>query len=71
MHVDAINAFGVSAGRVASFRVVSRHQIHYFRSSSRFMRLVRFPAAPQQKVLVSGLSVDGTMDDDRADLVHP
>jgi len=45
---------GVSAGRVASFRVVSRSQIRYLRSSRRFMRLVRFPAAPQQKQQVRG-----------------
>ena len=43
------NIFGVSAGRFALFRVVSRSQVHYFRSSRRFMRLVRFPAAPLRK----------------------
>jgi hypothetical protein len=48
-HVDAVNTFGVSAGHSASFRVVSRRQIQYFRSSRRFMRLVRFPAAPQRR----------------------
>lgn len=46
LHVDAINTFGVSAGRLAYFRVVSRSQIHCFRSSRRFLRLVRFSAAP-------------------------
>src|SRR5271156_555409 len=49
---------GVSAGRVASFRVVSRSQIRYLRSSRRFMRLVRFPAAPQQKQQVRGYKSD-------------
>ena len=46
VHVDAVNTFRVSAGRRRSFRVVSRHQIQRFRRSRRFMRLVRFPAAP-------------------------
>jgi poly(3-hydroxyalkanoate) synthetase len=49
--VDAINTFGVSAGGSRLFCVVSRSQIRYFRSSRRFMRLVRFPAAPQRKML--------------------
>jgi hypothetical protein len=40
---------GISAGRVMSFRVVSRSQARCFRSSTRFMRLVRFPAARQVK----------------------
>jgi hypothetical protein len=35
--VDAINAFGVSAGRFASFDVVSRTQIQYLPSSSLFL----------------------------------
>jgi hypothetical protein len=35
--------------QVASFRVVSCRQIQRFRSSTRFLRLVRFPAAPQRK----------------------
>jgi hypothetical protein len=46
--LDAINTRRVSAGDCAYFRVVSRRQIQYFRSSRRFMRLVRFPAAPLQ-----------------------
>jgi hypothetical protein len=33
-NVDAINTFGVSAGPVASFGVVSRRQIQCFRRSS-------------------------------------
>jgi hypothetical protein len=49
--VDAINTAGVFAGRFTLFRVVSRSQIQYFRSSRRFMRPVRFPAAPQRKML--------------------
>jgi hypothetical protein len=47
--VDAINTFRVIAGRFTLFRVVSRSQIQYFRSSRRFMRLVRFPAAPLRR----------------------
>jgi hypothetical protein len=47
--VDAINTFRVIAGRFTLFRVVSRSQIQYFRGSRRFMRLVRFPAAPLRK----------------------
>ena len=50
--VDAINALGVSADCLALFRVVSCTQIPRFRSSLSYIRLVRFPAAPQQKVLV-------------------
>jgi hypothetical protein len=46
MHVDAINAFRVSAGHFASFGVVSRRQIQRFRWSQGFLRRVRFPAAP-------------------------
>ena len=49
VHVDAINTFGVSAGRLAYFRVVSRGQIQCFHSSRCFLRLVRFPAAPQER----------------------
>jgi hypothetical protein len=59
MHVDAINIFGVSAGtlasfrvvprRSASFRVVSHREIQRFLSSRPFLRLVRFPAAPQRE----------------------
>jgi hypothetical protein len=49
-NVDAIDTFGVSGGRVASFRVVSRTRIRYRCSSGRFPRLLRFPAAPQQNV---------------------
>jgi hypothetical protein len=37
---------------LASFGVVSRRQIQHFRSSRRFMRLVRFPAAPLRKALI-------------------
>jgi hypothetical protein len=44
--VDAINTAGVFAGRFASLHVVSRAQISYSRSSRRFLRWVRFPAAP-------------------------
>jgi hypothetical protein len=44
--VDAINTLRVSAGRFASFEVVSRSQIPRFRSSRRFLGRVRFPAAP-------------------------
>jgi hypothetical protein len=47
--VDAINTFGVSAGRFAYFRVVSHRRFSCFRSSARFLRLVRFPAAPPGK----------------------
>jgi hypothetical protein len=46
---DAINAYSVSAGRFAYFGVVPRTQILGFRSSQRFLRLVRFPAAPLRK----------------------
>jgi hypothetical protein len=49
VQVDGINTSGVSAGRFTLFRVVSRSQIQYFRSSRRFMRLVRFPAAPPRR----------------------
>jgi hypothetical protein len=35
--VDAINTFRVIAGRFTLFRVVSRRQIQYFRSSRRFI----------------------------------
>ena len=44
--VDVINTFCVSAGRFAYFRVVSRSQIQRLRSSARFLKGVRFPAAP-------------------------
>ena len=43
--VDAINAFGVSAGHFASFGVVSRRQIPAS-PGRRVSRQVRFPAAP-------------------------
>jgi hypothetical protein len=54
--VDAINTFRVIASRFTLFRVVSRSQIQYFRSSRRFMRLVRFPAAPQERNLARATS---------------
>jgi hypothetical protein len=41
-----INTFGVAAGDFAYFRVVSRRQFRCFPSSSPFLGLVRFPAAP-------------------------
>jgi AcrR family transcriptional regulator len=47
--VDAINTFGVSAGLFALSGVVSRRESPCFRSSARFLSLVRFPAAPQRK----------------------
>ena len=47
--VDAINTRRVSAGRFACFRVVSRRQNRRFCSSARFLRRVRFPAAPPGK----------------------
>jgi hypothetical protein len=47
--VDAINTFRLIAGCFTLFRIVSGRQIQYFRSSRRFIRLVRFPAAPQGK----------------------
>lgn len=40
--------FGVSAGRPALFRVVSRSRIRRFRSSAQFLQRVRFPAAPPE-----------------------
>jgi alkylation response protein AidB-like acyl-CoA dehydrogenase len=45
--VDAINTFRVAAGHIKYFRVVWRRLIQHFSRSSRFVRLVRFPAAPQ------------------------
>ena len=44
--VDAVNTFRVPARRCAYFRVVSRTQFLRFRSSVRFLKGVRFPAAP-------------------------
>jgi len=44
----ASTPFGVSAGRLTSFRVVSRRQIERFRRSRCLLRRVRFPAALQQ-----------------------
>jgi hypothetical protein len=49
MPVDAINIFGVSAGCFALLGVVSRRQFRCYRSSSTFLSLVRFPAAPPGK----------------------
>jgi hypothetical protein len=49
LRVDVINTFRVSAGHFACFRVVSRSQIQRFRSSARFLKGVRFPAAPPLK----------------------
>jgi hypothetical protein len=49
--VDAVNTFRVSAGTFASFRVLSPCQFRHFRRSTRFLRRVRFPAAPQKKVV--------------------
>jgi hypothetical protein len=46
--VDVINTFRVFAGHFECFRVVSRSQIQRFRSSARFLKGVRFPAAPQK-----------------------
>src|SRR5271163_624566 len=54
--VDAINTFGVSAGRLAYFRVVSRSQVQRFRSSQPFLGRVRFPAAPLRKMQVRATS---------------
>jgi hypothetical protein len=48
VHVDAINTIRGSAGHLASFSVVSRTRFRRLRSSRRFMRLVRFPAAPPE-----------------------
>jgi hypothetical protein len=42
-------SFGVSAGHYPFFRVVSRRRIQRFRRSARFLRRVRFPAAPPEK----------------------
>jgi Transmembrane protein of unknown function (DUF3556) len=47
--VDAINTSRVSAGHLAYFRVVSRREFARLRSSARFLRRVRFPAAPPVK----------------------
>jgi hypothetical protein len=46
--------FGVSAGHITSFRVVSRRPIQRFRRSRVFLERVRFPAAPQTGPLISG-----------------
>jgi hypothetical protein len=59
--VDAINTFGVSAGRFALFRVVSRRQIQCFPSSSRVLSLVRFPAAPQLNASSEGVNTLATL----------
>ena len=50
--VDAINTCRCIRRCVTSFRVVSRSQIQYFRSSRRFMRLVRFPGKLHKENLV-------------------
>jgi hypothetical protein len=52
---DAINNAGVSAGRFASFRVLSRTLTERFRSSALFLCGVRFPAAPQEGAQVREL----------------
>jgi hypothetical protein len=54
VHVDGINTSGVSARHLASFGVVSRSQFRCFPSSTRFLSLVRFPAAPPKGPQMSG-----------------
>jgi hypothetical protein len=46
--VDGVNTFRVSAGHLASFRVLSRSESRHLRRSDQFTRLVRFPAAPPE-----------------------
>ena len=44
--LTASTPFGVPAGRVTSFRVVSRGHFPLFRTPEGFLQRVRFPAAP-------------------------
>jgi hypothetical protein len=44
-HVDAVNTFGVPAGRVTLFRVVSRRHFWCFRRSRRFIALGSIPGS--------------------------